>query len=101
MSHQDEIIDPPQYVGYRIADGPRMLTCIARIERRDRSGHLWGYTFSEKTPQGDYGIIPLYYVHRGIDAQWGEPGEWAEGLIAMIRAGQTLPAEVVNGLREV
>ena len=84
-------IELPRYLAFRAW---RTVPVIARIETR-RSGRLWGHWFSRITPTGAFRQIPLGGV------VFVESNDYAEQLIALIRAGKDLPEEFVQKLHVI
>jgi hypothetical protein len=81
-------IELPRYIAFRAW---RTVPVIARIESR-RSGRVWGHWFSRITPDGAFRKVPLGGV------VFVESNDYAEQLIALIRAGKDLPEEFVQKL---
>ena len=95
MSEPDDSrvkLDPPQWFGFRLHEGGRWLTVIVRATWRDANGSHWGDLFSEKSPDGIRGQIPVDRILCDLDEQSAR-----EAIMAM-RRGVPVSRELCDKL---
>src|SRR6186713_88864 len=86
------MVNSPDYIAFRVLDGPSWHAFVAALLPGDRGSFPWAKWYSESAPDGEFRKVPGGYVRFAVsDAV-------AETMIHAIRAGRTLPDDLLEQL---
>jgi len=92
MASATNVVDGPDYIAFRIPEGRGLLTVVAVVQPGAGATFPWAVWYSALAPTGEFKKAPLNYTHFGIGARI------AKTLLEAIKAGRSLPADLVEQL---
>jgi len=92
MATATNVVDGPDYIAFRVPEGRGLLTIVAVVQPGAGATFPWAIWYSALAPTGEFKKAPLNYTRFGIG------GRIAKTLLEAIKAGGSLPAELVDQL---